>query len=237
MCGLSGFVNIQNSEARFKLISSLGRGIDTRGQAMAGFISSNKENDFFFSRKKGSWSSANDDFIMAAAHGSLCMMHSRAPGYTSPITDAHPFPIVRNGETVLWGSHNGSLDNAWKSAEKHSRKITVDSMELFELIADKEYDTLHKSSGWGVVEWIEASNKNEVKLSRLTQHSELVAVSIKGRGTVWASTWAILKQGLAATELEIEDQYSVNDIGRVYIVNEDGLFPTDNTNVHLANRY
>jgi glutamine phosphoribosylpyrophosphate amidotransferase len=233
MCGIAGYVNIKNTEARFKLVTALGRGIDMRGQAMAGYVSSTKD-DLIHARKQGSWSSADDEFILRAAHGDLCMMHSRAPGYGHPITNAHPFPIVRNDEVVLYGAHNGSLNEAAESARIHNREMTVDSKELFELLADGEFDTMNKYHGWGVIEWILASNTHEVRLSRLTQHSDVVAVEVEGGGTVWASTWNILRAALNAAGLEVRSQYQVNDVGRVYAINKDGLFPLEQTNARLA---
>ena len=235
MCGLGGYVFSKNidSEKRFKLVTAMGKGIDMRGQAMAGYVSSTDE-DLIHARKQGSWSSADDEFILRAAHGDLCMMHSRAPGYGHPIDYAHPFPIVRNDEVVLYGAHNGSLNEALASAKAHNREMTVDSKELFELLADGEYDTLNKYHGWGVIEWVATSNIHEVRLARITNNSDLVAVEVKGGGTVWASTWHILRNALEAAGLEVISQYQVNDIGRVYIVDKDGLRPSDQTNVRLA---
>src|SRR5271169_2173394 len=116
MCGIFGFHSVENSEARFKLATELGRGADTRGNAMAGFIGSTKEGDLIFSRKQGSWRDASDEFLMSAAHGDMCMAHSRAPGYGAPVSDAHPFPIARNDQVVLWGAHNGNFNEAWDGA-------------------------------------------------------------------------------------------------------------------------
>lgn len=233
MCGISGYVGLKNSEARFKLVAALGKGIDMRGQAMAGYVSSTEDN-LIHARRQGSWSSADDEFIIRAAHGDMCMMHSRAPGYNHPVTNAHPFPIIRNDEVVLYGAHNGSLNEAFDSAKAHNRNMTVDSMELFELLADDEIETLNKYHGWGVIEWVLASNTSEVRLSRLTNNSDLVAVEVEGGGTVWASTWHILRNALEAAGLNVRAQYQINEIGRVYVVDKDGLHPSDQTNVRLA---
>lgn len=237
MCGISGFHSVKDSEARFKLVSALGREIDQRGYAMAGFVASTEEDDLIFSRKQGSWKAASDEFLMSAAHGDMCMMHSRAPGFGAPVTDAHPFPIVRDDEVVLWGAHNGNFNEAWTCAKEHNRPCTVDSQELFELIADKDWDLLNSYNGWGIAEWVTADNIREVKLSRLSQYSDLVAVSLNEGGTVWASTWQILKDGLRAANLTVKDQYIINDVGRVYVVNEKGLFPTENNRVRFGQHH
>ena len=233
MCGIGGYIGIKDTEKRFKLVAAMGKGIDTRGQAMAGYISSTKD-DLIHARRQGSWSSADDEFVMRAAHGDLCLMHSRAPGYGHPIDNAHPFPIVRNDKVVLWGAHNGSLHEALASAKAHNREMTVDSKELFELLADNEISTLNNYHGWGVIEWVVASNTHEVRLSKLTSNSDLVAVEIEGGGTVWASTLHILRNACDAAGLEVTAQYQLNEIGRVYVVDKDGLHPSDQTNVRLS---
>jgi len=236
MCGISGFTGVKNLNTRVKLIKGFGPSIDRRGYAAAGFVTSNEAGEITFQRKVLGWTRADEEFILAAASGDMCMMHSRGP-WTSVDTDAHPFPVSRDGKIVLWGAHNGELDQAWESARHHNRDITVDSMELFELIADAQYNQLNTMYGWGVAEWVEASSPRQVKLACISDYADLVAVSLVGGGAAWASTMDILKIGLTNAGLSIKEHYPIlGNTGRVFVANEEGIFPTEDTRVYTKNQ-
>ena len=234
MCGLAGMALIYNANDRYNMLASLGYGIDTRGNNAAGYVSYRYDGDMTFSRKRGSWRSANKEFMDGAANGDMCFMHSRAPGYNDPVTDAHPFPITRNGKVVLIGAHNGNINDAWESAKAHGRKITVDSMELFELIADRDLDSLHNLHGWGIAEWVETDKPREIRLARLSENAELVAAELTNGGFAWASTWHILSSALQFSNLKVKKQIDVSEIGRVYLVSDKGIHPTDETGIRMA---
>jgi predicted glutamine amidotransferase len=233
MCGLAFLAGIENADQRHVLIRHLGRLIDSRGDAMAGFVGTDKKGTIVYHRKRGDWSSASDQFYSDAASADTLVMHSRAPGHNHPVENAHPFQIERGGKTVLYGVHNGSLNEAFDIAKRHNRKIAVDSHELFNLIADQAWDELNLATGWGVALWIATDNLQEIKAARLSHNSDLALVSVKGGGYVGASTLYILKTALSAAGLEVEKNFDkeIREVGRVVLISDSGLKLSDNRHV------
>lgn len=239
MCGLSGFIGLSISdEQKCMLVIGLAKGIDDRGGHAAGYVSiTNKDgkDDMRYNRKSGEWIRSRMRFIMGAC-GDMCLMHARFStcGNRDNPDNAHPFAIRRNGRVVMWGAHNGMIPDAWESAKRHGRNINVDSQEIFELLADQEYEAIQKMSGYGVITWIDADNKHYINLTRLSKDSDICVVSIKGGGIIWASTWKILSAALKFAELEAEYQFDVSDVGRVYQLRANGVFQTNIENICLS---
>lgn len=231
MCGLFGFNGIKNFDTRLKLVKALGLGADSRGYSAAGFVTTTEEGTVVFNRKVYGWTNASPEFLAEAATGPMCMGHSRAP--FGPATDAHPFPITRKDSVVLWGAHNGGISNAWENAKKNNRHITVDSMEIFELLGDRDFAQISNLRGWGVVTWVEAHDPHNVRIAKLTRHSDMVAVSIEGGGVVWGSTAKIIGFGLAEAGLIAKEEIYVGDVGTVYLASKDTVTPTDEPNMQI----
>lgn len=233
MCGIAGFAGV-DPEKRLSLTFGLGIGIDDRGGHAAGFVTLNPHPTVY--RRPGTWLKASHRFFEAAAAGDITMMHARfaTSGSASDVNNAHPFLIRRKGSTVLYGAHNGVIYDARDSARKHRRSFTVDSKELFELIADNE--RIDDLTGYGVITWM-VPGAREVYLSRLTDQSEIVIGKLTGGGVVWASTRKILHDALDLAELKLQYEYDVKDIGRVYIIRPDGLFYTEQQNMRLADMW
>lgn len=238
MCGLSGYVGLQCSQQdKLMLVLGLADGIDNRGGHACGYVSNDVEkDDLKYARKKGTWVRSRLRFIEGAAQD-VCLMHARFAtcGNRDDSNNAHPFAIRRNGRVVLWGAHNGMVSDAFASAKLHDREIQVDSQEIFELLADRDYEGIQNMAGYGVITWIEAEQRNCVYLARLSSHSDIVLVSIKGGGYVWASTKKILTEALKFADLEAEEEFVLDDIGRVYLIAPDGVFKTDCDGVYVGN--
>lgn len=217
MCGLSGFTNIKDNRTRFFLTLGLADGIDTRGGHAAGYLSLTDVGKLRYARVAKKFCSAGPDFLRGAASGSrLCMMHARFAtcGKKDEPKNAHPFAIQRNGNTVLWGAHNGVV-NSWQSAREHGRDIDVDSQELFELIADGDFEGITKISGYGVITWIERENPGVVKICKLSPGASFEIYGIDGNSLVWASTAGILSAALARAKLKANCSYDL-ECGKVY---------------------
>jgi Glutamine amidotransferase domain len=228
MCGLSGYIGLNvESEDKLMLILGLGDGIDNRGGHACGYAAADADGDFRYARKSGTWIRSRVRFVEgAAAH--MCMMHARwaTCGNREDPMNAHPFAIRRGGRVVMWGAHNGMVPDAFKSAKDHGREVAVDSQEIFELLADKDYEGIRSLSGYGVVTWIDTNYRDRIHLCRLSSNSDICVVSVKGGGVVWASTWKILKDALKVADLEVEREFKIDEIGRVYRISADGVRKT-----------
>lgn len=237
MCGLSGFVNIKDSNDRLNLVFGLGLGIDDRGGDAAGYVSI-ASGKLRYAKKIGTWLGSRDRFMAGAAKGDMCMMHARfATCGSNNMESAHPYTIRRNGKVVLWGMHNGVIPDAWDSAKDHNRECIVDSKELFELIADRELKSIQKMDGYGVITWIEANDTSHIKLARLSEHSDIYVVETSDGGMVWASTWQIISDALDFTNLKAVHSFQLDEIGRVYEIYKDKILISHLKGVHLSDRW
>jgi hypothetical protein len=226
MCGLGGYAGI-GSEV---FARALGIELDMRGGHAAGYV-----NDKGWATRVGPWESARRRFVRRAGEGAAGIIHARyATCGTQSQRDAHPFEIRRGGAPVLYGAHNGMIDDADDCAKEYGRPYTVDSRELFELIADGEFPTIQNLAGYGVASWM-VPGKAEVNLSRLTESGEICVVSISGGGYAWASTWEILASALVAARLIPVDSYKL-EVGTVYKIRPDGIFTTSEKRCSLSTR-
>lgn len=168
------------------------------------------------------------------------MMHARyatcGGSWRGNPNNAHPFRIERNGKTVLYGAHNGCIYNADDSAKKHARNYTVDSRELFELLADNATEEIQNLSGYGVITWIDTKQQGAVNMARISTSSEIYVCKVKSGGYVWGSTEKIVKEALKDAGLKKECHYDLNDIGRVYQFRPTGIFETDRTGIKVGSR-
>jgi hypothetical protein len=151
------------------------------------------------------------------------------------INEAHPFAIKRNDKVVLWGAHNGIIPDAWDSAISNHRYIDVDSQELFELIADENYQGIRDLSGYGVITWIEAARPDHVKIARLSANSEICLVLLESGGYAWASTWKILHAALKGANLSAKNMIELNDIGQTYEVHADQVVKSNINGLKISN--
>lgn len=226
MCGLAGFVGITDENTRYKLVVSLGIGIDSRGKDAIGYVSSG--DTIRYGRALGEWGDASARFFISAASGPICMMHARyATIGRNTMTNAHPFCIKRDNRTVLWGAHNGILDTYQikASAKAHNRKFTVDSREFFELLADQEFEKINNLDGYGVATWLDADKdkRNRLNIARLSEDGQICLSAVKGGGFVYASTKSILGNALIYSGLE-EDSYFEFEVGETLVVRADDVF-------------
>ena len=237
MCGLAGHIGIADNSRRFYLTLGLARGIDTRGGDAAGFLTVNR-GGVKRSRVACEWKRAGHKFLQAAASGStVCMMHARYAtcGKRESSSHAHPFEIERRGSPILWGAHNGTAPGAWASANRNDRSniVEVDSQEIFELIADEDFDGIRKMRGYGMATWVEAKNPSLVKMCMLSDYADICVVAVKGGGLAWASTPKILDDALNFSRLDLGEVLEMEP-GRIYEASRDNFVPTEVSNVILA---
>lgn len=228
MCGLAGYNGLLGQEEKLKMVIGLGAGIDSRGGHAAGYISANKHS-VKFCKKLGKFMKAKQRFINTAAEGDACMMHARFAtcGNKENVEEAHPYAIRRHNKIVLWGCHNGTLPSAWESAKKNDRKIAVDSQEIFELLADKDYEGIRELRGYGVITWIEPEHRDRINVVKLSNSGDIEIVKLEEGGIVWASTYYILKEAVKLAGLTIKGSFKDIEVGRVYQIAADGLYKTD----------
>lgn len=209
MCGIAGFVGVPDAQ-RLALAYTLGVAIDNRGGHGAGFVGS-RGDTVEHMRKEGEFSGASWKFLRTAASCDALILHSRygtCGGRSAK--EAHPFAIKRDKRTILWGAHNGVLDNAKEFAKEHGRSYDVDSRELFELLADDLYDEIAQVQGYGTLAWIRSEAQDTIRLVRMTRSGDLEIAKLEDdAGYVFGSTRDIIKDGIEATDLRIEHFYTL----------------------------
>ncbi len=220
MCGLAGYSGVKNASTRLALTMALGLGIDARGGHAAGYVSLPETatgKAIRLAKRIGKWGDASARFVYGASLGRVCMMHSRFAtcGSKDNVEHAHPFVVRREGKSVLYGAHNGVLSGTWMSARKNGREHTVDSREMLELLADKQYDAIKELEGYGVVTWV-TPDAGVVNVVRLSSSSEFIAVHLKEGGIAWASTWSILGAALKVSNLTADESIVTSEVGQVY---------------------
>jgi hypothetical protein len=103
------------------------------------------------------------------------------------------------------------------------------------LLADGDIEGIQNLAGYGVITWIDSNNRDRIYLARLSTHSDIVLVSIKGGGFVWASTKRILNEALKFADLEADEEYDLSEIGRVFQISASGVFRTTLDGVKVGN--
>jgi len=238
MCGIAGFVGITDPIQRLAFVTSAGVGIDSRGGDASGYLSvDRKTGRLFHAKRVGTWLDSKRKFQKRVASGDMAMMHARwaTCGDKKAQDQAHPFEIKREGRTKLFGMHNGCIWNAKESATANGRRFSVDSCELFELMADGDVEGIQDLDGYGVITWF-VPGTNYVNMVRLSSHSEIVVVSLKTGGIAWASTWEILQDALEFAELEADYDFQVPDVGRIYQFRDGGVYKTQVDGIQFESR-
>lgn len=234
MCGLAGFSNVNDRRKRWQLVWSLGCEIDERGGHAAGFVTLDN-GEVIEGRKLGLWMSAHDRFIKRAAIGHTTLMHARfATCGRRTIDESHPFKIGRSGSPVLWGAHNGMIWDAEESSWLNDREYSVDSKELFELLADNELSQIQGLNGYGVITWVEASAPGDVLLAKLSSSGEIYVCETKCGAIVWGSTSRIVHEALKYAKMKERHHFKLDEIGRVYRISGGKVTTTSRHGVRFA---
>jgi hypothetical protein len=222
---------------RVKLAGALGIGLDKRGGHAAGFVSLSSAasgKGIGMSRRAGKWGDASWRFIRSAAAGEVAVMHARYAtcGEKDNPLHAHPFAIRREGKTVLYGAHNGIVYGGRDTAKAAGRDYTVDSRELFELLADGNIAAIQAMSGYGVINWV-TPESGVVRMARLSSNSDFACVSLACGGIAWASTMAILEEAVKHAETEPVSTLLAPDVGKVYTLTPEGIHETGQVDVRV----
>lgn len=237
MCGIAGFSGVASLDTRFTLTWALGLGIDRRGGDASGFVTLRQGEAPLVGRKLGTWGTAKGKFLRHVTHGAASMMHARfATCGNKAITEAHPFAVFRDGSPVLYGCHNGVIDNARESARKHGRPYDVDSRELFELLADGDLQGIQALEGYGVITWIDMSTPDRIHVARLSSDSQLYVGQASDRSIVWGSTENIVRDALEEADLELVSEFQLDAIGTDYYIQGDRVCQTARTGIQVAKR-
>lgn len=220
MCGIGGYVNVTDPHARRMLTFGLGLGIDARGGDAAGYVSIPDDGGTVrYGRVIGEFAEASPRFWRAASTGAISMLHARFATHQNAkdVRCAHPFALKRGGRTVLYGAHNGVMSSAYESAAEHGRHVTVDSLELFELLADEAHAEINQQNGWGVISWIRADDKRAIRLCVLSDGGSLYVCKTKCGAVVYGSTKSIVDTALDMAEMTAAAHYK-HETGAVYAI-------------------
>lgn len=214
MCGLGGYNGIKSEAQRLLFAWSVGVGIDLRGGHGIGYATGTR-----IGRSMSDWSNVGIPFMSKVVkHDKPTMLHARyATCGNHTLRETHPFKI---GNSLI-GMHNGMLYNAEESAAENDRKFTVDSKELFELLASG--DNLNNHTGYGVITWINFNQPHCVNICKLSDSGEICVASTAEGAMIWASTKKILRRAAKAAHLYI-DKYFEIETGTIYSAFEDGLY-------------
>lgn len=136
--------------------------------------------------------------------------------------NAHPFRIEGARKTLV-GAHNGVINNHEELNFRYGRNYQVDSMHIFQHLAD-ELDTT-ELEGYGAITYVDRKTPNIVYLSRFNGQT-LYAMSVYYEGakvgTAWASTKHALVYAANLAKLDVR-QYSIKP-EKVYFIDKSGLF-------------
>ena len=217
------------------LVYGLGLGIDQRGGHAAGFLGRTTNSGIRAHKVTGTWDGASNRFFESAFSCESLIMHARFAtcGTKDSVRDAHPFTIKRDGRTVLHGVHNGVIYNADTSAKRNGRDYTVDSLELFHLLADGRTEEIQNLFGYGTIAYMRPGSE-DTYLTRLTSSGDLEVALLKGGGVVFGSTQDIVLMGCELAGLHVRHFYKDTDPGRTYLVRPEGLFETEETGIKLS---
>jgi Glutamine amidotransferase domain len=235
MCGVAGYAGVYDHGLRYRLVRALGGGIESRGKDAAGYVSvTGRDKKLRYARRLGPFSRAKNGWIVGAASGVNCMLHTRyATDGDRGIDGAHPFKIERNGKPVLYGAHNGGIWNAHERAREAGRHIAVDSQEIFERLADNDHDGIRSLQGYGTAQWIERDRPDQIFLLRLSEMSELAVAQLANGPTIWASTEQILKRAVNNVGQMIEKFYEVT-VGAPVMIDAKGCWKTEITDLKVS---
>lgn len=239
MCGIGGYAAI-GKEYRRAVTALLTTGIDRRGGHASGYVSLCDNKSIVHGRTDGPWSGASLTFKERASEGLANILHARfATCGKRALGEAHPFQIDRNGKTVLWGVHNGVIRDADDSAKVNGREYSVDSLELFELLADGKIAEIGKLHGYGTIVWVETAEPNNIHMVRLTNTAELYIARVKGGGSLYGSTRSIVETAAKDAKLELDGAPWEPGTGVPhYITIHDGeIYYKEKTKIELASQY
>jgi predicted glutamine amidotransferase len=212
--------------ARLAMSATLGIQNDHRGGHAAGYAVRRDDGGVHIGKTLGRWKEASNGFILASAGGDMALIHARyATCGKRTVDEAHPFAVKRAGKTRLWGMHNGVIYTANESAKRHKRPYSVDSLEVFQLLADGLTEEIAGLEGYGTLAWIRADDKEATRLVKLTSSAELFIVKVREGGYAYASTWEILGAALRAASLHAEVSYTPT-VGQVLRMTREGVFAT-----------
>lgn len=235
MCGVAGFHGLKIGRfQRSDLISELGVGIDKRGGDSIGYVGVLPNGTVTSERRSGRWDERKAlSFIDRASLSETVLLHARyatcGKDRRDP-RDAHPFEIKRDGKVVLWGMHNGIIYNAHESAKRHGRPYTVDSRELFELLADGLYNEIEMLDGYGTIVWVSADDPSRVRMAKISEDGALEVAKARDGGIIWGSTEHIVKTAVrySHARAEIEGWYQIDPF-KIHIVHEGELRVSEET--------
>ena len=222
MCGISGYAGVPIAKRQI-LTMALGVGIDRRGGHAAGYLAMRQDGSLDRGRTNKTWSTSDAGWMRTVWQSQLVAMHSRWATCGRKIEQhAQPFKVQRQRKTVLWGMHNGVISNASHSAHRHKREYTVDSLEMFELLADNQLEKIARLNGYGAVAYVLGEDMKHIRLCRMSDSANMcVARSLSGNSTIYASSPDILENAAEHAGIEIEKPWEL-ETGKVYVIDSRG---------------
>lgn len=207
MCGIAGWILSEQPSPVLALV--LGQAMTERGEDSWGFY-----DGATISKGVGSLTQGIRAAQMVCERGFLHTRHATTGATIAE--NSHPFEIAG-----IIGAHNGMVYNHFAIGLKYNRKFAVDSMHIFQHIADGL--DLEELEGYGAIQFTRAS---EWFVGRCNWGDLHIALLKDGKGVLWASDDSAIESAAFQAGYSIEHFYQVNQ-GDLYRVDVTGLYTTD----------
>lgn len=222
MCGIFGVVNTSRQIYADDFISDAFVGSMLRGVDSSGIASINVANtDYFLHKLPMNGLYFKDERVAkryisyANNKDTFTMCHVRAATVGDVTTsNAHPFAIERDDESVLIGTHNGTL-TGWKQ-EKSARGFDVDSEWALTHIATEGIKAFEDFTGAYAFVWWDGGDSEVIHMARNDQRP-ISVVFLKDGGMAYASEPGMLFWLLERNNIKMDGPILTLDAGQHYM--------------------
>lgn len=214
MCGIAGYIAKGEVDLRLDMaLLVLAQEMDKRGGHSWGWTN-------WVDVDKGMYAAATSLRTQHFGHA-MAAVHTRYATTGEKIADnSHPFTITREQTTPLIGMHNGIVYNHTELNRDYARKCAVDSMHIFEHIADGI--DLNTIEAYGAIMYFQ-----DGKLYGGRFNGGELAVALTEQGVIYASTRSAVERALELSGIVLTHFYEVEE-GHLYHFTCESIYEAGN---------